>query len=298
MGANPMQKMKRNSTLTGLIIGLIIGLILCVILYLFLTSTAGTSFGGGETVTVCILNKTISSGTKISATDIITKNMSRDLVPANATTQVIDGVAKIDLTAGTIVTTSMLNTSAEALTNDLREQEYNMISLPTNLSVGDFIDIRLQLPNGGDYIVISKKQVLNCNSKSVWLNMYEEEIDLMSNAIIEYYIMTGSRLYATTYTEPGLQTAAVGTYVPNQSVAALIEANPNITTYINSSRYSEELKNLRNSHINSALTPYYVDKDNDGRTEALENIEEKIQEEIEDLKKSRETYFGTLNAAY
>ena len=34
MGVNPMQKMKRNSTLTGLIIGLMVGLVLCVFLYI------------------------------------------------------------------------------------------------------------------------------------------------------------------------------------------------------------------------------------------------------------------------
>jgi len=291
MGANPMQKMKRNSALTGLIIGLMIGLILCVILYLFLTSSSGTgSISKGETTTVCVLNKTIKSGTTITAADIITKNVSADNAPADATTQVINGVAKIDLTAGTILTSGMLNTSGETLTADLREQEYNMITLPSNLSVGDFIDIRLQLPNGGDYIVISKKQVLNCNSNTVWLNMYEEEIELMSNAIIEYYIMAGSKLYATRYIDAGLQTAAVGTYVPNQTVSTLIASNPNIKNYINSERYADNLKNIRNNYINAAVNQY--------SEEAIENIEKNIQDEIEALKQSREAYFGALNSAY
>ena len=60
MGANPMQKMKRNSILTGLIIGLVIGLILCAIVYFFLTSESATGVvTKGETVTVCILNKNV-----------------------------------------------------------------------------------------------------------------------------------------------------------------------------------------------------------------------------------------------
>ena len=289
MGANPMQKMKRNSTLIGLTVGLVIGLILCVIVYMFLTSSSGiAATSKGELITVCVLNKTVKAGTSITAADIVTKNVSIDSVPADATTQVINGIAKIDLTAGTIVTTGMLNTSSETLTNDLREQEYNMISLPSQLSVGDFIDIRLQLPNGGDYIVISKKQVLKCNATTIWLNMYEEEIELMSNAIIEYYIMTGSKLYATTYTDPGLQTAAVGTYVPNQTVSSLIGSNPNIKNYINSERYSEALKNIRNNNINASINQY--------SESAIGNIEKNMQEEIESLQESRESYFGTLNS--
>lgn len=289
MGVNPMQKMKRNSTLTGLIIGLVIGLILCVFLYMFLTSSSG-AIVKGDTVSVCVLNTTVKSGGVISLANVSTKVMSVENVPADAVTVTSDVVAKIDLSAGTILTAGMLNTTSTTLTNDLREQEYNMITLPTTLMAGDFIDIRLQLPNGGDYIVVSKKQVLNCNSTTVWLNMYEEEIELMSNAIIEYYIMAGSKLYATTYTEPGLQTAAVGTYVPNSTVSALIASNPNITSYINSDRYADKLKEIRNNHINAAVNSYSED--------AISNIESNMKDEIETLKQSREAYFGTLNAAY
>lgn len=291
MGANPMQKMKRNSILMGLIIGLVIGLILCVIVYLFLTSDASTGVTAKEDiVTVCILNKSVKSGTEITAADIITKNVSKDNAPSDATTQVINGVAKINLTAGTILGSSMLNTTTDTLTADLREQEYNMITLPTNLTTGDFIDIRLQLPNGGDYIVISKKQVVNCNSSTVWLKMKEDEILTMSNAVVEYYIMAGSKLYATKYTDPGTQTASIPTYCPNSEVVALINGNKNITSQIadGEGRFSEALKSLRNSVINKELNNYSDTK--------LENIEKNIQEEIKTLRESREAYFGTLNS--
>jgi len=293
MVANPMQKMKRNSTLTGLIIGLVIGLILCVFVYLFLTQTSGTGvIKKGEAITVCVLNKTVKSGTTITEADFITKNVDKDSAPADVTMQVINGVAKIDLSAGTILGTSMLNTSSETLTSDLREQEYNMIILPSQLAAGDFIDIRLQLPNGGDYIVISKKQVQKCNASTVWLQMKEDEILTMSNAIIEYYIMAGSKLYATTYTEPGIQPASIPTYCPNSEVVALINGNKNITTQIidGEGRFSEALKNIRNNTINKELNKY--------SESSLTNIESSLQEEIKALQESRESYFGALNSAY
>ena len=290
MGANPMQKMKRNSMLIGLIVGLVIGLIMCVALYFLLGNNSGMlSAGNGESVSVCILNKNISSGTKITEADIIMKTVNKENAPTNVTTQVINSSAKIDLSKGTILTSSMINATSTTITADLREQEYNMITLPSQLAIGDFVDIRLQLPNGGDYVVVSKKEVLKCDSSTIWLNMYEEEIELMGNAIIEYYIMTGSKLYATRYVEPGLQTAAIGTYVPNATVASLISSNPNITGVINSERYSDALKAIRNNNIKVE-----VDKYSDT---ALENIEEKIQEEIKTLRESREKYFGVLNSA-
>lgn len=289
MGANPMQKIRRNSILTGLAIGLAVGLVICGVMYFVIKKSPSNTVGKGETVTVCVLNKNLKSGTQITQNDITTMNVNKTNAPSDATTQVVGGVAKIDLSVGTIIGSSMLSQSTETLTDDLRKQEYNMITLPTTLSVGDYIDIRLQLPNGGDYIVISKKKVLNCNSTTVWLNMYEEEIELMSNAIIEYYTMTGSKLYATTYTDPGMQTASTGTYVPNEEVANLISRNPNIKGYLNSDRYSDSLKAIRNSNIKAELNKY--------TDSALSNIESKIQDEIENLKESREAYFGAANAA-
>lgn len=290
MVANPMQKMKRNSMLTGTIIGLIIGLILCVILYLFLTSQGTTGgIAKGDAVTVHVLNKTIKAGAVVTVADIVPKVMSRTDIPTDAVTLSSDAVAKIDLTTGTILTTGMLNQTANTTTADLREQEYNMITLPTQLAAGDFIDIRLQLPSGGDYIVISKKQVLDTNASTVWLQMKEDEILTMSNAIIEYYIMTGSKLYATKYTDPGIQTASTPTYCPNTEVYNLLRNNVNITTQITDGegRLANSLKELRNNFINRELNGYAENR--------LENIEEKIQEEVQTLKQSREGYFGTLD---
>lgn len=292
MVANPMQKMKRNSMLTGAIIGLIIGLILCVILYVFLTqSPTSGGIGKGDAVTVNVLNKNIKSGAKITAADIVPKVMSKTDIPTDAVTLSSEAVAKIDLTTGTVLTTGMLNQTAETTTADLREQEYNMITLPTQLAAGDFIDIRLQLPSGGDYIVISKKQVLRSDASTVWLQMKEDEILTMSNAIIEYYIMAGSKLYATKYTDPGLQTASTPTYCPNSEVYNLLMNNKNITTQITDGegRLANALKELRNNFINRELNNYSEDK--------LENVEKSIQEEIQTLKQSREAYFGVLNSA-
>ena len=278
MGSNPLQKQKRISLLIGLIVGLVIGLILCVILYMFLTSKVGNKItNSGETRQVAVLNKAIKSGAVITTADYTVQSVTT--VPTDAVGG-INGtaVAKVDLTAGTVLSNSLLTSSDSTLTKDLRQQEYNMITLPTQLAAGD-------------YIVISKKYVQNANSSTVWLNMKEEETLTMSNAIIEYYIMSGSKLYATKYTDPGTQEAAAPTYTPNATVTALIMANENITTQIvdGQGRYTEALKAIRNNRIRAAINKHTED-------EQLENIETKLQEEIKNLKEAREAYFGTLNS--
>ena len=53
----------------------------------------------------------------------------------------------------------MISKSEEKTTDDLRKVEYNMLVLPTQLETGEYVDVRLALPSGQDYIVVSKKQV-------------------------------------------------------------------------------------------------------------------------------------------
>ena len=293
MVTNPIQKQKRNSLLGGLAIGLIIGLVLCGVLYLFLTSKAGTAATSKDgVIKVMVLNKTIKSGNEITANDYTMKNVSKSMAPADAIGS-INGtaVAKIDLSSGTVLSNSMLTQKTEQLSKDLREQQYNMISLPTDLAAGDFIDIRLQLSDGVDYIVASKKNVQKADATTVWLNMNEEETLAMSNAIVEYYTMAGSKLYATKYTDPGTQEAAVATYSPNDTVKALMLNNDNITTQLQdgTGRLADKLKAIRRAKIDVELNKY--------SETGLENLEKNIQEEIDSLKESRQAYFGTLNSA-
>ena len=63
------------------------------------------------------------------------------------------------MTAGTVLSKEMIYEDESEQGNDVRKQEYNMFVLPTDLQNGDYIDIRLMLPSGTDYIVASKKRV-------------------------------------------------------------------------------------------------------------------------------------------
>ena len=68
-------------------------------------------------------------------------------------------VAKVDMKANTLITTELLSKSDNIVQDDVRKQEYNMLVLPMDLVTGDYIDVRLMLPSGQDYIVVAKKEV-------------------------------------------------------------------------------------------------------------------------------------------
>lgn len=78
--------------------------------------------------------------------------------------------------------------------------EYSEISLPSILSSGDLIDVRLSLSDGRDYSVLVSKRAgkfeKNGEKETVWMAMGEEEILAMESALADLRTFKGARLYA------------------------------------------------------------------------------------------------------
>lgn len=207
-------------------------------------------------------------------------------------------LAKVDMNANTVLTTQLVAKSDEKTTDDLRKQEYNVVVLPSQLETGEYIDIRLSLPSGSEYIVVSKKQVEipeiagTYVSDTIWINLTEAEILVMNNAIVDAFRVEGAKLYATSYVEAGIQTASIPTYVPSREVAALISSNPNIITEAKNeliNRYNNNA-NIRNDVINPAIS-------NSGPN-GEENVKSKIQESTSNSGLSRKEYLDSLSSNY
>lgn len=208
-------------------------------------------------------------------------------------------IAKVDMDKNTIITVDMVTKSNEKTTDDLRKQEYNMLVLPSQLETGEYIDVRLALPSGQDYIVVSKKQVeipqvSGVDSEdTIWIKLTESEIITMNNAIVDAYRILGSKLYVTTYTEAGVQVAATPTYVPTGEVMQLIIDNPNIVQDAKNGlykRYQDYYGRVRNEVINPSI--------NNNGEEGTENLKTKIEESITTTKENRKQYLESLGGEY
>ena len=209
-------------------------------------------------------------------------------------TQEAPVVAKIDAKANTVLSKSIAARSYELPTNDVREQEYNCIVLPIDLQEGDHIDVRLILPNGQDFIVVSKKRVSipsndgGTPTDTIHINLAEEETVSLSCAIVEAFKIDGAKLYATKYTDAGIQEAASPTYVVNAEVASLMDSDPNIVEKAKTAlleRYNaKNLKSMREQFINNALSQY-------GENERYKT---KMDESIKSTLESRQKYLESL----
>ena len=202
-------------------------------------------------------------------------------------------VAKVDMNKNTVVTPDLVVQSDEVVTDDVRREQYNMIILPIDLMTDDYVDIRLRLPNGQNFIVISKACVEvpknddgTYVADTIVMNLREDEILSLSSAIVEAYGIQGAQLYATKYTEPGLQKAATPTYTPNYETTQLIQSNPNIVSIAQqelAARYSQS--DLRNNYIQSIIN---------GDESYNTNVEAGMDQESTSTLEARRKYLETL----
>lgn len=306
MPSNPMQRKVRNSFLLGALVMLVIAILIGTIVYLVVIKPkadkekadktqydyvyrlkSGKSVNSGEEIT----------GSMVEAVEIPVTTNNTDFIRAKRTDQtgkLVDVAftsgykSKVALKEGTILTKSMLmSTEDEDIEDSLRYMEYNMITMPTTLEEGDYIDIRLRLPNSQDLIVISKKSIVSIYNQTVGFNLTEDEILLLNSAIVESYKMTSSELYLAKYVEPGMQEKSIYTYSPSEEVVNLIQSNPNIVATARESIANKYVNsgNIRNP-INSALSQYAED--------AKFNVESGMQQQITNAKQARESYLSGL----
>ena len=315
MAINPMQRRARNSFFIGFLVALII--MACVVLFLlYQIKSINEAKEALEALQkqVYVAADDLESGQELSfyddfKTEIVQTTMDTSLIISQddfefkdeETGEVIEKyneegvqtyknlVMKVDVPAGSIVTRDMVVESGNETTDTQRIQEYNMIVLPSQLKNGDYVDIRLSLPTGQDYIVLAKKKVLGTTQTGLWLKLDETEILMMNNAIVESYIIPGSKLYATQYPEAGVQEAAVPTYNVSGAVLDLINSDPNISETARQELWNRYNANVRVTYFEPTLATYIQEPED--RDSAVEGG---FQEEVESIQAARESFVDSL----
>lgn len=318
MAKNPMQKKAQNSFLLGMLITLLITGIIIAVLILQLTKlTKAQKQQEAAMKTVYVVAQDIKSGEVVTSDKLIVKQVNGTTVPENVltataldamtnkvdeegnTVKKIEIVSKIDLKLGTVITTDMVAEAGE-LAADIRKVEYNMIMLPSQLNTNGYIDIRLRLPNGKDYIVVSHKRVTipeidgAPSLNTISINLNETEILTLSCAIVESYKIAGSILYANEYIEPGLQTAATETYLPDDDTINLINRDPNCVAEAKQALFKRNndaaVKSAVRNPINSGL--------NQNSDQSVDNAVSGLEEELQKAQEERQKYLESLGGSY
>ncbi len=298
MASNPMQRKSRNSFILGVLIAvLVMGAIVAVLLLKIKNMQAKENDRLANLIKVYALNTDVKSGDTLDASMLVQVETDKNAAPTDAikgTALTENSIAKIDLSKGMILTASMVAESDNPTTSDLRIQEYNMLRLESQIAQDDYIDVRLRLPNGLDYIVVSKKRVeipqINGvdSENTIWIKLTEDETLAMSNAIVEAYKLEGAVLYTAKYVEPGTQEKATPTYIPSAEVVNLVTQNPNVVQEAKTAMYNryQQFTSNRNN-INSQLSA--VDED-----EAKSRVTSGTTTEVTTAQDQRKSYLDAL----
>ena len=198
-------------------------------------------------------------------------------------------MVKVNIPAGTIITKDMLAMGEKIVTKDVRMVEYSMINLPSEALEGDYVDIRLQFPEGQDYVVLGKKKIEKCTDTTIWIKQSEDDLLTLNNAIIDSYLAEGSKLYATKYTEPGIQDAAQQTYPVSREVLEVIDRNPNILEEAKKALADRYNGNDMVATRNNVINPSLGDPEDRAST-----VSSGISAEISSLQNARKEYLTQM----
>lgn len=307
MAMNPMQRKIRNSFLFGFLVAVIIAAVVVALLYMRVKGLKEEIVKIQKENEVALV-QVYAVTQDVQKDEILTASEDADQkfalisvpaqqVPDNAITQAnIDELykdensdeyqmtAKLDLSKNTVLTTDMIEKSSESGT--FRMGEYTMITLPSKLNAGDYIDIRIAYPTSADFVVLSKVKVQDANTNTIWLKLTESQMLLLNEAIIESYIVDGTKLYASQYVDAA-QVELNATYVPNSTVASLIQAN-SFTDYDKSliDDANKDVMDIR-KYIESVLSKYTED-------EKTDKVKEGFTTEKTTVQAAREALMGDL----
>lgn len=144
---------------------------------------------------------------------------------------VVGQLYKVDLQPGTTLTTDMV--MSEEYSDTVYEQDMVFQFLPLGLKVGDYVDIRITLPYGETFYVVTHKRIEQIveSTNTIKIHVTAAQQMLWESAMkdLALYGQMGLKLYVTKYVEPGIQDDSLAFYPVRSEIAPTVLMNPNIT---------------------------------------------------------------------
>lgn len=201
----------RKRLIYGILIGAGIGIIGIGITVAIAVNTVNSYKNGTNkeyiakyTTEVVMLNRDVVQGETIKE-DMLTKaRVHKSAAPTDqAGYGAVGKIAKYNIPANIPLINSMFGDNIVSV--DERIQEVSSVMLPTGLSEGEYIDIKIKMASGLEYVVIPQIKVQKMSGTTVWLYLDEEELYLLNSAIVDTYLSDGVTLYGVRYVDPTTQ---------------------------------------------------------------------------------------------
>ncbi len=181
-----------------------------------------------------VLNKALKKGEVIKKEDLLTIEVEKSVEKALKEEEIWGQKLKINMHDNIPLTGSMLGEDIEYSDKD-RLYEFAFIRLPRELEVGDFVDVRIRMHNGEDYVLISDKRINSMEKDEtdarlglIELALNEDEVLAISSAFVDTFRSDLTEVYLDRYIDGGAQRKSSVNYPINKDVISLLADNPNV----------------------------------------------------------------------
>lgn len=185
----------------------------------------------GAMTSVYQVNGTKYSGNKIMDSDLVEVSVPQSTISTASITnrdQLIGKAYKVDVQPGTILSWDMLMEEDELSGKKKFWKTITLTSVPVGTLPGDYIDLRIIIPSGEEYPIISKLYVQAISETSLTVQFSEEENACFNAALQDMGNYEGMCLiYCTKYIEPGNDNT-ISFYPVQYEMENYVRYNPNI----------------------------------------------------------------------
>lgn len=205
--------------------------------------------------------------------------------------------SKVNILPGTPITSDLLMeediNDKNVLYNTVREYDVVVNLWPIGLKIGDYVDMRIIMPYGEEYIVLSHMRVNGMSDKTVKFKLTEAQINLYQSALVDYYLNSaqGVSIYFTKYIEPGVQKPALVTYKVSDKIMEAMKKNGNLYATAWASVYDATTRNEIDADL--VETDRESEQDEDSKTGTISGGRNTWIGEVES---GRSSYTETVEA--
>lgn len=188
----------------------------------------------GELVTVYKVASDVKMGKKIEETDLLPTEVPIGTASnfIQSPSEIVGGFYRIGLSADTVINRDTVTTTE--LSDDLRLLDVVVNNVPVGLKPDTYVDIRITLPLGEDFIAMAHKKVYAINNGVLKVAVSEKDIHTYNSMLIDSLLYPGTSLYAVEYVEGGAQKAADVYYPVSNNILAIAQKDPNLLDAIKS----------------------------------------------------------------
>lgn len=243
----------------------------------------------GDLGTAYVLRSDVKAGKEVQESDLepvdIPLSMSGSLI--TNLKDIKDKYYKLDLTQGTALSSDMI--MSEQLEDSMRLYDVVTDENPIGLTVGKYVDIRISMPLGEDFVAMSHKRVYGINNGILKLALSEMDIHTYNSMLVDKILYPGTRIYAVEYVQPSAQQPAERYYPLSKNILEIVQKDPNLASELRPdilarrNQLEESLKVVMDAGIAKAIQK--------GKTEITKEIlasEKELQKQLEAEAKAAE----------